>query len=89
MPETFAGTDKQHEIMGLVLAAADAGSDIAFHDLKASLSYGPAVTPQALQFSIRYLEQHGFLSRKYGEKRKLYIAPTLKAYREFRPGSSV
>lgn len=85
MSKRFAATPKQQEIVTLVLQAADRGEDAEFHELRAALSYGPDVSPQALQFSIRYLEQHGFLSRKYGEKRKCLISPTLLAYQVFRP----
>jgi DNA-binding HxlR family transcriptional regulator len=85
----FAATVKQTEIVTKVLEAADRGSDIEFHDLRAALSYGPGVTKQALQYSIRYLEEHGFVSRKYGEKRKCFIAPTLLAYQVFRPTPSI
>lgn len=89
MPETFTGTDKQHEIMGLVFAAADGGRDIEFWELKDSLSYGAGITKQALQFSIRYLEQHGMVARKYGPRRKLFIAPTLLSYQMLRSNSGL
>jgi hypothetical protein len=89
MPETFAGTEKQHEIMNLVFAAADGGRDIEFHELKGLLSYGSDVTKQALQFSIRYLEQHGMVARKYGHRRKLFLAPTMLAYQVLRSNSGV
>lgn len=87
MPETFAGTDKQHEIMGLVFAAADGGRDIEFWELKGLLSYGDGITKQALQYSLRYLDRHGLIARKYGHRRKLTIAPTLLAYQVLRSNS--
>jgi hypothetical protein len=89
MLETFAGTDKQNEIMGKVLAAADAGTDIEFWELKNALSYGSDVTKQALQCSIRYLARHGLVARKYGHRRKLFLAPTMLAYQVFRSNSGV
>lgn len=87
MAETFAGTDKQHEIMNLVFAAADGGRDIGFHELKGCLSYGAGITDQALQYSLRYLDWHGLIARKYGARRKLTIAPTLLAYQMLRSNS--
>ena len=84
MAETFAGTDKQREIMSLVFAAADGGRDIEFWELKGALSYGPDVSKQAIQFSLRYLEQHGLIARKYGVGRKLFIAPTMRAFQMLR-----
>ncbi|AMB48276.1 hypothetical protein [Methylobacterium sp. AMS5] len=83
MSKRFAATAKQREIMDLVLGSADAGRDLSFVDLHADLSY--EATPQALQYSIRYLEQHGLLVRKYGAGRRLSLAPTLLAYQLIRP----
>lgn len=84
----FAGTAKQQEIVNQVLDAMDAGVEIEFHALRGKLSYGMSVTKQALQSSIRYLEEHGFISRKYGHARKLYLLPTMLAYQVFRPAPS-
>lgn len=89
MPETYAHTDKQREIMDLVFAAADAGRDIEFWEMKGALSYGPSVTKQAIQSSIRYLELHGLVARKHGPRRKVYIAPTMKAYQTLRSNSGI
>lgn len=87
MTKRFNNTPKQQEIVELVLKAADRGGDLEFHDLHATLSYGPSVSKQAVQYSIRYLEQHGFIARKYGHKRECLISPTLLAYQVFRPTS--
>ena len=87
MSAEFRQTDKQTEIMGLVLAAADAGDAIEFRALKAGLSYGSEISNQALQCSVRFLERHGMVARSYRAARRCFVAPTLLAYQTFRPGS--
>lgn len=82
--KAFAQTEKQTEIMNLVLDAAQAGSFISVVDLREKLSYGSSVTVQAIQFSLRYLEQHGMIERIY-PKGRLFLKPTILGWQIFRP----
>lgn len=87
MTGAIACTPKQHEIMDLVLRAADAGELLDIAELKERLSYGPDVTKQALQCSIRFLEKHGMLARDYERRRgarRMVLQPTGLAYSTFR-----
>ncbi|KAA5604421.1 hypothetical protein F1188_16310 [Roseospira marina] len=83
----LALTPKQREIMKCVLEATDAGEVLTIRGLKEKMSYGPDVTLQAIQSSIRYLEQHGVLVRSYEKifsRRQVIVKPTLSGYRIFR-----
>lgn len=83
----FAQTEKQTEIIRLVLAAADAGEVMTYPLLQARLSYGAGVSPQSIQCSIRFLEKHGLVLRQksLGDGRTTIIKPTSRTYRMFRP----
>jgi hypothetical protein len=79
----FAQNDKQTEIMKLVMdTARDTGDFIELHELKGKLSYGPDVSKQAILCSLKFLEKHGLIAREH-RKRKLYIKPTLEAFKVF------
>jgi hypothetical protein len=90
--ENFSGTEKQYEILTKVLAAADLGAPISLIDLWRSLSWGATVTKQAVLCSIRILEHHGMVERRYGRKLQRqhrqgmpqYVLPTLKCYQLLR-----
>ena len=84
-------TEKQHEIMTLVLKSTDAGSFLDIGELQAALSYGSEVTKQALQCSIRFLEGHRMLVRGYEVRRgrrRMILKPTPAAYVAFRNSHS-
>lgn len=88
----FQSTTKQIEILRLVLEATDNSNIIALIDLHKRLSYGPAVSKQAILCSIRILEEHGLVQRVYGAKhspvhtrgQRQYIRPTMKTYQLLR-----
>jgi hypothetical protein len=80
-------TDKQHEIMTLVLKSAEEGAFLDIDGLKDRLSYGSSVTKQALQCSIRFLEGHGVLVRDYETRRgrrRMVLRPTPAGYTAYR-----
>ncbi|CAO3459737.1 hypothetical protein [Azospirillum argentinense] len=91
-PTDFLHTDKQAEILRHVLAAADAGAFLDIHALKKRLSYGAAVTVQAVDCSLRFLERHGMLERFHapvagrGAYKRVHVKPTPRAYTVFRGG---
>ena len=78
----FAQTDKQLEIMKLILGAADLGAYITLTQLREKLSYKPS--KQAVLCSLRHLAGHGFLTKKYHGCRTMDIMPTVLAYSTFR-----
>jgi repressor of nif and glnA expression len=78
----FAQTDKQTEIMKLILAQADLGSYITLTALREQLSYKPS--KQAILCSVRVLEGHGFLTKIHHGCRTMEIIPTALAYSTFR-----
>lgn len=85
--DKFAQTEKQIEIMTLILKAADAGTHLSAHELHAQLSYRDACTVNAVLSSLKFLESHGLIlrrKRKDGTRRH-EILPTKLAYVYFRP----
>lgn len=78
----FAHTDKQVEIMRLILAAADLGAFITLTKLREELSYKPS--KQAVLCSLRNLESYEFLTKTYHGNVTMEIVPTAKAYATFR-----
>lgn len=83
----FAQTEKQTEIMGLVISAVDAGAYITLNDLRDKLSYKPS--KQAVLCSINFLIGHGFLVTTLHGNRSMEIKPTALAYATFRPRRTV
>ena len=81
-------TDKQAEIMRLAVKGSTSGDFISLKELHYRLSYGHEVSEQAIQASIRYMEQKGLVTRKYEMRfnysaqwiRTLVIVPTEKGY---------
>lgn len=75
----YRATQKQSEIIKLVLEAADAGESLHFADLKKRLSY--SASQQSVQQSIRILVDHGMIEKKTDrDGRKMLLYPTLLAY---------
>lgn len=89
--QTFYLTGKQQVILDLVMNHTEQGEFPDMDQLHEALPYD--CTKQALQFSIRYLEQHGMVERRPREKRRgrsrRIIAPTPQCYAVMRPGSGV
>lgn len=91
--DSFDPTDKQSEIIRNLFDFADRGTFPTLDELKASLSYGPKVTKQAIRCSLQFLELWGAVEIVYGENqdeekkqgRRLRIKPTPATYRRFRP----
>lgn len=83
----FAQTEKQTEIMNLILKAADAGKHLSAHELHAQLSYRDKCTVNAVMCSLQFLEKHGLITkRKRGDgTRRSDLLPTKLAYVYFRP----
>jgi len=78
----FAHTDKQAEIMRLILGAVDHGSLITLKALREQLSY--KASKQAVLCSLKILEGHGFLTKHHHGNRTMEIKPTATAYTTFR-----
>lgn len=79
-------TQKQSEILKLVIKGNPDGTFLDLDQLLDRLSYKP--TKQALQFSIRYMIDKGLIEKKptehrRGAKRRL-IAGTADGYAEYR-----
>ncbi len=90
--QTFNGTEKQYTILRYVLAAADKGQPLPLVDLWQTLPWGPTVSKQAILNSIRTLEHHGYVERRYGKDlnpkhtsgKKQYLLPTPACYKLLR-----
>jgi predicted transcriptional regulator len=85
--ETFSQTDKQVEIMTIILDAIDRGEAVTIKLIHSRVSYGASVRHSAINSSVNYLVHHGFLTKTRPAGNAVYqIRPTLKAYQYFRPG---
>lgn len=88
----FDPTDKQAEILRVIFAFTDAGVAPTYKQVKAKLSYGPAVSFGAITCSLRILAREGAIKLVYGDLHepahryglKGYVIPTPAAYRRFR-----
>lgn len=82
MSEDVRLTEKQIEIIGLVMRGNDDDDFLDMDELMGRLTY--ECSKQAVQCSIRILEKHGVVERKGRAKRRgqsrVIIAPTLKAF---------
>lgn len=80
------GTQKQIEIMTLVVEAAARGQKITISDLMNQLSYKPARA--ATHCSIKFLRKHGFVERVNRGCNGAEIIPTTAGMLTFksRPG---
>lgn len=80
----FRGSDKQIEIMTLVVEAAARGRNLSPNDLMAELSYKPGRS--ALHCSLKFLKQHGFLETVNHGRRGCAVVPTLAGVSIFKGG---
>lgn len=78
----FAQSEKQTEIMKLVLTAVDHGDFITLKRLREQLSY--KASKQAVLCSLKILESYGFLTKTYHGNRTMELKPTTLAYVTFR-----
>lgn len=87
----FSQTEKQMEIIDIVMRAADAGEVMTYQRLQARLSYGRSICIQSVHCSVKFLEKHGVLVRVKSpeDSRKTLIKPTTLAYEMFRPTPAV
>jgi hypothetical protein len=81
----FKGTEKQIEIMTLVVEAAARGRNVSPNDLMAELSYKPGRS--ALHCSLKFLKQHGFLETVNHGRNGCSVVPTLAGVSVFKGGS--
>lgn len=77
-------TEKQREIMGIVLREAGAGRFLNVTELHDLLSYKAEASYGAIRISLRFLEKQGMLHRKR-EGRETKLVPTPRAYDWFKP----
>ncbi len=75
-------TEKQKEIMGLILKAAGEGKFLTTTDIHEQVSY--TASYGAIRISIRFLVGQGMLERR-PDGQFTYLVPTLKGYDWFRP----
>ncbi|MCK1543409.1 hypothetical protein IVB12_15945 [Bradyrhizobium sp. 179] len=80
----FKGTEKQIEIMTLVVEAAARGHNLTVNDLMAQLSYKPGRS--ALHCSLKFLRQHGFLETVSHGRRGAIVTPTAAGVSTFKGG---
>jgi Fe2+ or Zn2+ uptake regulation protein len=81
----FRATDKQIEIMTLVVEAAARGRHVTASELMAELSYKP--TRSALHCSLKFLKQHGFLETVNHGRNGANVVPTVSGVSTFKGGS--
>lgn len=85
--KTFYLTAKQQEILDAVMTLTGRGEFPDMDELLGAVSY--ECSKQAMQCSVRYLEQHGMLERRDPElrrgRRRRVIAPTRLCYQLMRP----
>lgn len=80
-------TDKQKEIMGIILREAGAGRFLTLSELYPLLSYKSEATYGAVRLSVRNLEEKGFIHKnRVGVSKQLI--PTPRAYDWFIPKMS-
>ncbi len=79
-------TQKQKNIMGLVLKRAGEGSFMTVSELHTEVSHGDACSYGAIRKSLDVLEKAGMIvrDRRPGENTK-EVKPTQKGYDWFRP----
>ncbi|MBD9511620.1 hypothetical protein IB265_33230 [Ensifer sp. ENS10] len=75
-------TEKQKELMGLILKAANDGAFLTPSELHAKISY-PA-TYGAVRVSIKFLVSQGMVEKR-PEGNFVRLVPTLRGYDWFRP----
>ena len=77
-------TEKQKEIMGMILKAAGEGEFLTTSDIHDRISY--AASYGAVRLSIRFLVNQGMLTRQ-PDGQFTRLVPTLKGYDWFRPAT--
>ncbi|PZR92263.1 MAG: hypothetical protein DI537_13835 [Stutzerimonas stutzeri] len=75
-------TEKQKELMGLILQAAGQGTLLTVKELHAKISY-PA-SYGAVRISLNFLEGQGMIERKR-QGQNVLLVPTDRGYDWFRP----
>lgn len=83
---TIRKTQKQHEMMEIILSAADKGEFLSCRSLYRRVSYKDAASYQAILCSIKYLERAGMIRPEKSGRVKL-LKPTSEAYAHFRSGA--
>jgi hypothetical protein len=78
-------TEKQKEIMGLILRAAGNGTFLTTTEIHEQVSYEASYG--AIRVSIRFLVGQGMLERRSAGQ-FTHLVPTLKGYDWFRPAAS-
>lgn len=78
-------TEKQKEIMGLILKAAGEGRYLTTKEIHEQVSYEASYG--AVRISIRFLVTQGMLERRPAGQ-FTHLVPTLKGYDWFRPAAS-
>jgi hypothetical protein len=81
----FRGSDKQVEIMTLVVEAAARGRNVTVNELMAELSYKPGRS--ALHCSLKFLRQYGYLETVNHGRRGAAVTPTVAGMTLFKGGS--
>jgi hypothetical protein len=81
MPE-FNCTEKQLEIMKLVVEAAARGARLTVNDMMATLSYRPSRS--ALHCSLKFLRKHGYLDTVNHGRNGADVVPTLAGMSVFK-----
>ena len=83
----FRHSEKQTEIMNVVLKAADDGQTLSAEEIRDRVNYGHTITVNAMICSLGFLARHGFVQKQSrGDgTRKINWAPTSLAYAVFRP----
>jgi hypothetical protein len=81
----FRASEKQIEIMTLVVEAAARGKRITPNDLMAELSYKPSRS--ALHCSLKFLRRHGFIETVSHGRNGSDVSPTMAGVSIFKGGS--
>jgi DNA-binding IclR family transcriptional regulator len=80
----FRGSDKQIEIMTLIVEAAARGRHLTVNELMAQLSYKPGRS--ALHCSLKFLRQHGYLETVRHGRKGANVSPTASGVSTFKGG---
>jgi predicted transcriptional regulator len=81
-------TEKQTEIMKVILEAMDKGEELTTRMLMTRLSWS-FKWKQAVVQQLQVLERSGFVAKEYRGCRSMLIKPTSLAYSVFRPQPDV
>jgi DNA-binding IclR family transcriptional regulator len=81
----FRGSEKQVEIMTLVVEAAARGRHLTVNELMDQLSYKPARS--ALHCSLKFLRNHGYLETVNHGRSGANVCPTAAGMTTFKGGT--